>query len=80
MPAEIPNQLQSGSPYTERELFSRLLHDLGNCHTDARGLAALRKDLRWLAVAGLFEELREKATLLMTKPQGIVIPKSYKGL
>ncbi len=76
MPKELPNQIQSGSAYTERECFARLLYDLGNATTAAKGMAYLRKDVRWLAIAGIFEEIQGKATILMNKPTGIIVPPS----
>ncbi len=79
MPKEIPNQIISSSPVTERELFARLLSDLGNARDAARGLAHSRKDLRFLAIAGLFDEIREKSALLMHKPGGIVIPPRHQS-
>lgn len=79
MPREIPGQIVSGIPQTERELFARLLSDLGNARDAARGLAHSRKDMRWLAVAGIFDEIKEKAALLMNRPNGIVVPRRGTG-
>lgn len=71
---EIETQIVAGSPMTERECYMWLVNNLGEARDAARGLAHLRKDMRWLAVSGIFDEVKAKATMLMNKPQGLVIP------
>lgn len=74
MPREIAEQRISGSPYTERECYARLIDELGNARDTARGLGHLRKDTRWMMIAGTLQAIQDKVKILMVKPQGIVIP------
>lgn len=70
---EHPDQRIVGTVLSERELYIRLIDHLGHCHTIARGLAQSRKDIRFLAIAGIFEESKVKVTALMAKGAGPTI-------
>lgn len=68
-----------GRPLTERECFAHLVDCLGRACDAARGLGHLRKDMRWIAVSGVLQEVRDRATLILHKPKGISIPASARG-
>ena len=74
MPPEIPNQIITGTPYTERECFARLVNDIGNARDAARGMAQLRKDMRWQHVAGLLDQMRDNIQRLMVSGTGLIVP------
>lgn len=78
MPKELPNQIISGNAMSERDCYLHLMEHIGQARAAANGLAQLRKDVRWLAVCGIFDEMKEKVQLLATKPQGLIIPKSRR--
>lgn len=74
MPREHPDQIISGSPVSERQLYLWLQDYLGRAEDAARGLAHARKDARWLKISGLLAMARENTSRLMNRPQGLVIP------
>lgn len=64
----------SGSPMSEKDCFLWLIQNLGESRDAARGLAQLRKDMRWQQIAMLLDRVSDNAKRLMTKPQGLIIP------
>lgn len=65
-----------GRPMTETECYSHLVEALNNASQAAKGLAHLRKQMRWLAVAGCLQEIRDKSKALMWAAKGIWVPGS----
>lgn len=64
---------------SERELFTRLLDGLLASRESCRGLGLHRSDEEWIALAGLFDQIRDKATKLMHTPRsrrasGLILP------
>lgn len=74
MPKDIPNQIISGNVMSERDCFLHLIEHIGQARASANGLAQLRKDVRWLAICGIFDEMKQKVEILMVKPNGIIVP------
>ena len=64
------SEFNGGSPLSERDIRLRLLDVLGNGRDLCRGMGQLRKDIRWLAMGGIFDEMREKMLRLMDGPEG----------
>lgn len=57
---------------TERELFCALMDHLVGARDSMRGLALCRNDERWIAVARIMDEVKDKTSKLMTKaPRGM---------
>ena len=52
----------------DRELFVRLLDGLHASRESCRGLGLHRSDESWIHLAGLFDQIKEKATKLMHTP------------
>lgn len=52
---------------TEREAWNRLQEALLAMRDSARALALLRRDQRWLAVAGIADRCKDSCTTLFTK-------------
>ena len=76
---EVPNQIINGTVMSERDCLLHFVEHMGQARASLNGLAQLRKDMRYLALCGIIDEIREKATLLANKPAGIVIPKSFRN-
>lgn len=71
---EVPNQIISGSAMSERDCFLMLIDSIGNARNCANGIAQLRKDIRWVAITKILDEMKDKVELLHKKPQGLIIP------
>lgn len=52
----------------DRELFVRLIDSLHASRESCRGLGLNRSDEGWIALAGLFDQIKDKATKLMHTP------------
>lgn len=53
---------------SERDLFLRMVHHLNEAAMCMRGMAQSRKDIRWLATAGVMDECVKKVKKLMVAP------------
>lgn len=63
--AELAGQRITGTPMSERELFSRALENIRSLRDCYRGLAISRMDERWLVPARAMEELEDNTKNLM---------------
>lgn len=52
------------SEFTETEVYARLIDAVKTAEGCAQQLAHLRKDARWLSVRTVFENARQRITLL----------------
>ena len=64
---EIHNQLISGTPLSERELYARYLDLNGQMINVVRGMAASRKDSRWLHLARIHDGIADEVKKLIDK-------------
>lgn len=65
---------------SERELYARLLDGLLASRESCRGLGLHRADEDWIRLAGLFDQIKDKATRLMNtapskRASGLIIPR-----
>lgn len=77
---ESPGAFVGGSQMTERDLYLRMISHLGEVATCARGMAQSRKDIRWMAVAGILDELVSRVKKLMVRPgvsRMLILPSGY---
>ncbi len=65
-----------GRAMTEAECYAFLSDRLGQASDAARGLAHLRKDMRWKALSEMLVQCRDNAKLLLHKKRsgGLIIP------
>jgi hypothetical protein len=57
----------SSTPLSEPELYSRAIDHLASASACFRGLAAHRKDARWLLPVRLLDEITDRVRRLMTR-------------
>lgn len=55
---------------SERELYIMLLDGIAKAREAARGLGHKRGDMRWIKVAGMFDQLQDNGKKLFDKAQG----------
>ena len=79
MPKGHPDQIINGNVMGEKDCLLHFAEHMGQAKAAINGLAHLRKDVRYLAIEGILEEVKQKALLLARKPAGIVIPKSFRN-
>jgi len=65
--SEIDGQLRSGTPLSERELFQLCLQHIGGLKGALRGLAASRKDIRWLVPVRLLDRMEDHVKKLIVR-------------
>lgn len=76
---EVPNQIINGSVMSERDCFLHAIEHCGQMRAAINGLAHLRKDMRYLAVCGILDEIKQNLELLYTKPAGLIIPRNVRN-
>lgn len=59
MPREVVQEF-SGTPMTERECFARMIDHLNAAMNCARGLAQLRRDMKWLIAVRNLEHIQDQ--------------------
>lgn len=77
---EIAGQLQTGTPLSERECFLAAIEHLRLASHALRGLAAARKDARWLIPVRLLDQITDKVRALMDRggPRVIWLPERLR--
>jgi hypothetical protein len=65
--SEIYGQLHTGRPLSERECFQIILEGIGQASAGLRGLAASRKDARWLLPVRILDEMTDRVKKLMVQ-------------
>ena len=65
---EIAGQRITGTPLSERECFQRAIEGLSDASHALRGMAALRKDARWLIPVRILDQVIDRIRRL--KDQG----------
>lgn len=79
---DTPSSFVGGKDMTEREIFLQMIDHLQRLHTLARGMAQSRKDIRWLAIAGIYEESLNNVKKLMIAPsvaRTLILPGRFGG-
>lgn len=64
---ELEGQMQSGSPMSERDCYQRALFHLNGLRTSLRGLVAARRDMRWLLIVRILDQIEDNIRKLMVK-------------
>lgn len=73
MKPELLGQLRTGTPLSERECYGMYLEANANAVNALRGLAAARKDARWLMAVRIHEQIMDNVKKLINKGGSRVI-------
>ena len=57
------------SHLTDRQAYLALIDHLMGARDAARSLGLMRSDTRWIQIASMFDQIKDKSTLLMQKRQ-----------